>query len=88
VAVLNIVSWSITNDVPPIVTEHVIGHRYACQRCPHIYSVSPAGTFDHHCQSSPLTPEVPAPPIESEPPTNGVLPPGYERPVPKARPRV
>lgn len=86
-AVLSIKSWAISLDGKSVI-ETVIGNRYACQRCPCIYSVSPTGVFRHHRQSSPLTPEVRAP-VDDEPQTNGAdIPPHVQRPIPKDRPRV
>ena len=85
-AVLDIKSWAISADGTKVVETH-IGHRYACQRCPCIYSVVPSGVFRHHRQSSPITPEV-AVPIDSEPPAANEMPPHPQRPMPKARPRV
>ena len=70
------------------VLEDHIGFRVACQRCECIYSIVPTGVFRHHRQSSPLTPEVGAPPIETDPAPTGELPPHAQRPVPRERPRV
>lgn len=55
----------------------VTGERVACQDCPCVYSIGPAGIFRHSRQSLPITPQAPqnAPTRPEEPLEERPLPP-------------
>jgi len=62
------------------------GERFACQRCPCVFSVGPQGVFRHSRQSLPYTPEVPPPLMQMQ--TGNDLTEALHGPVPRRRPDV
>lgn len=68
------------------IGDQLEGYRYACQRCPCVYSFSATGVFAQNSRSQPLTPEVPPSYEDVDQAPEGPPPP--QRPLPKSRPRV
>lgn len=46
-------------DVAGVATAVERGARVACQRCPHVFTIGPAGVYNQHPLSHPLTPRLP-----------------------------
>jgi len=85
VRVLSIVGWRLSRG--KVVSEE-IGARFACQRCPCIYSVGPSGVFRQNYASFPLTP-IPVAPNVRGPITDGrgeFVPRDPEPLIPRLRP--